>query len=347
MSSTYTNQTNQPPTSVASTDDENSSCEQPQGISVSVVIPIFDEAESLEELVAKIFAALLDWQIEVIAVDDGSRDNTWEIIANLALKYGARFQGHRHRSNFGKAEALSTGFSHATGDFIVTIDADLQDDPSEIPVLLERLEEGYDLVSGWKQRRKDPLSKTVPSRFFNFAARVISGIGLHDFNCGLKAYRREALADLNLYGELHRFIPILVHAEGFRVAEIPVRHFPRQHGRSKYGWKRLFKGFLDLITVLLLTRYLKRPGHFFGGIGLAIGSVGFAILGYFSVMKLLFNYGIGPRPLFFLGLLAVLFGAQMISTGIIGEFLLRLRGPDSKRVTHEVESTRSHLADRN
>ncbi len=292
-------------------------------VDISVVVPLFNEADSLVELALKICAALEGRRFEILFVDDGSRDSSWAAILALAAKHPSVVRGFRLRRNGGKAEALSTGFAHATGCRIVTIDADLQDDASEIPALLAKLEEGYDLVSGWKQRRQDPLSKTIPSRFFNFASRAASGLKLHDFNCGLKAYRREALANIRLYGELHRFIPVLVQAEGFRVTELPVRHFPRQHGISKYGWTRLVKGFLDLITVVMLTRYLKRPGHFFGGIGLAAGTAGLSILGYFSFMKIAFGEDIGPRPLFFLGMLLVLFSGQMISTGIIGEFLLR------------------------
>ncbi len=292
-------------------------------VAVSVVVPLFDEADTLEALAKQIQEALGSTSHEIVFVDDGSRDQSWERIQRLAAVQPNIIRGFRHRRNRGKAEALATGFAQACGRKVVTIDADLQDDPAEIPALVAKLDEGYDLVSGWKKSRKDPLSKTIPSRLFNFAARVASGLPLHDFNCGLKAYRREAIADLRLYGELHRFIPILVQAEGFRVTELPVRHFPRRHGQSKYGWKRFAKGALDLVTVVMLTRYLKRPGHFFGALGLASGSLGVCILGYLSIMKIFFDQGIDSRPLFFFGILATLFGGQLITTGFIGEFLLR------------------------
>jgi len=295
---------------------------------VSVVVPVFNEAETLETLFDRVGAALGERPYEILFIDDGSRDGSWAAISRLAEARPDQVRGFRHRRNFGKAEALATGFRYARGDRVVTIDADLQDEPAEIPALLDKIEEGYDLVSGWKRDRRDPWSKTVPSRFFNLAARAISGLRLHDFNCGLKAYRREVTEDLSLYGELHRFIPILAHSEGFRVAELPVRHHARLHGHSKYGWGRLFKGSLDLAAMVLLTRYLKRPGHFFGAIGLVLGAIGGGVLAYLSVLKLFFGDDIGPRPLFFFGILVTLLGAQMISTGFIGEFFLRHHAPD-------------------
>lgn len=292
-------------------------------VEISVVVPLFDEVNTLSTLAKSILQTLAGRSCEIIFVDDGSRDSSWAEIQTLALYDPERIRGFRHRRNFGKAEALSTGFAHARGQLVLTIDADLQDDPAEIPALIAKLEEGYDLVTGWKRDRKDPLSKTVPSRFFNFAARATSGLQLHDFNCGLKLYRREVTQDLHLYGELHRFTPILAHSEGYKIAELPVAHHPREHGISKYGWKRFLKGSLDLVTVVMLTRYLKRPGHFFGAIGLISGAAGAGILGYLSMMKIFFGVDIGPRPLFFLGMILVLFAGQLITTGIIGEFLLR------------------------
>lgn len=299
---------------------------EPNSMDFSIVVPLYNEAESLVELSSKIKETLDGYQFEIIFIDDGSRDNSWQIISELAAGNPKRIRGYQHRSNQGKAEALATGFQNVKGDIVITLDADLQDDPSEIFALKAKLDEGYDLVSGWKERRQDPLSKTIPSLFFNYATRVASGLHLHDFNCGLKAYRREALENIHLYGELHRFIPLLIHSEGYRVTELLVRHHPREHGVSKYGWKRLFKGALDLITVVLLTRYLKRPGHFFGAIGMIGGALGTGILAYLSTMKLFFGENIGPRPLFFLGLLLILFSGQMLSTGFLGEFLLRHRG---------------------
>lgn len=300
-------------------------------IDISVVVPLLNEQETLASITDGILSALSEKSVEIIFVDDGSRDQSWNEIRKLAERFPNQVRGFRHRRNFGKAAALSTGFSHARGELVATIDADLQDDPAEIPALISKLDEGYDVVSGWKKNRRDPISKTVPSRFFNFAARLVSGLSLHDFNCGLKLYRQEVAKTLNLYGELHRFTPILAYSDGFRIAELPVTHHPREHGVSKYGWKRFFKGSLDLITVVVLTRYLSRPGHFFGGIGLVSGFAGGAILSYLSAMKLLFGQSIDSRPLFFLGLLLVLFAGQMISTGIIGEFLLRHRSPSQSR----------------
>ncbi len=297
----------------------------PMHPSISVVVPLFNESATLAPLCERIGAALLGRSFEILLVDDGSRDDSWKTISELAVRNPSLVRGLRHRRNFGKADALATGFAHAAGSTIVTIDADLQDDPAEIPALLAKLDQGYDLVSGWKENRHDPISKTIPSRFFNAAARAISGLKLHDFNCGLKAYRREVVENLALYGELHRFIPILAHSEGFRVAEQSVRHFPRQHGSSKYGWGRFFKGSLDLAAVVLLTRYLKRPGHFFGAIGLVLGFLGGSSLAYLATLKIVLNQNIGARPLLFFGILATLLAAQMITTGFLGEFLLRHR----------------------
>ena len=294
-----------------------------ENVEVTVISPLFNESESLSELVRRISESLCHRQFEIILVDDGSTDDSWETIRQLVADNPLHVTGLRHRRNFGKAEALVTGFAEARGHYVVTIDADLQDDPAEIPALIYKLESGYDLVSGWKQNRRDPISKTLPSRFFNFAAQATSGLKLHDFNCGLKAYRREVTDTMNLYGELHRFIPILAHAEGYRITEIPVTHYPREHGKSKYGWGRLAKGALDLLTVIVLTRYLRRPGHFFGGIGLLAGTLGGITLAYLSFMKVVFNQPISSRPLFFFGILAVLFSGQMITTGIIGELVLR------------------------
>ncbi|MDQ8202376.1 glycosyltransferase family 2 protein [Pelagicoccus sp. SDUM812003] len=312
-------------------------------IEVSVVIPVFDEHETLDAMFQGVHAALRNRSLEIIFVDDGSRDGSWKEVCRLAAAHPGLVRGIRHRRNFGKAEALATGFAQARGEIVATMDADLQDDPTELPAMIAKLDEGFDLISGWKRDRHDPISKTIPSRFFNFAARAVSGLPLHDFNCGLKVYRREVTDDLNLYGELHRFTPILAHAEGYRVAELPVTHHAREYGKSKYGWKRFVKGFLDLMTIVLLTRYLKRPGHFFGAIGILCGGTGTAILGYLSVMKLFFGEDIGMRPLFFLGMILVLFGGQLISTGIIGEFLLRHSGekgvrPSSKKCENGLQA---------
>jgi glycosyltransferase involved in cell wall biosynthesis len=224
------------------------------------------------------------------------------------------------RRNFGKAAALDAGFRRARGQIIFTMDADLQDDPNEIPNFLAKLEEGNDVVSGWKKKRNDPLGKTLPSKLFNFTVSRASGLRLKDFNCGFKAYRSEAVQGLGLYGELHRYIPVLVHFRGFRVAEIAVVHHPRTSGSSKYGVERLVKGFFDLLTVLLITRYRTRPLHLFGGVGLVFALIGFSCLAYLTVIWFL-GHRIGTRPLLSFGVLMVLVGVQLVSTGLLGEMI--------------------------
>jgi len=226
----------------------------------------------------------------------------------------------RLRRNFGKAAALATGFDNARGETVVTIDGDLQDDPAEIPRLLAKLAEGYDLVSGWKTRRRDPLRRRIPSRIFNWVTGRVSGLRLHDMNCGLKAYRAEVVQGMRLYGELHRFIPVLAHYRGFRATELPVNHRPREHGRSRYGVERYVRGFLDLLTVSFIGRYRHRPLHLFGGLGLVLGAIGFVVLAYLTVLKAL-GHAIGDRPLLTLGVLLVVVGLQFFSLGLISEML--------------------------
>ena len=293
-------------------------------VKLSFVIPLFNEEATLAPLfqgILKVVEEKALGSFEVVFVDDGSTDGSWAEITALKKAHPDTVRALRFRRNLGKAAALSAGFREVSGEIVVTMDADLQDEPSEVPGLIERMDQGYDVVSGWKQMRRDPLSKTLPSRVFNWATRVASGVRLNDFNCGFKAYRADAVRNLDLYGELHRYIPVLLNANGYSVTEVPVSHNRRSHGASKYGWKRLFKGGLDLVTVLLLTRYLRRPGHFFGGFGLLSGFTGFAILAWLSAQKILFGAAIGNRPLFFLGILLLLLGAQLISTGLIGELI--------------------------
>lgn len=299
---------------------------------LSFVIPVLNEGETLDPLYAKIAATIQEHQLgpfEVIFVDDGSTDDSWSRVTTLAAAH-APVRGLRFRRNFGKAAALAAGFAEARGEVVFTLDADLQDDPEEIPRFLEKLDEGYDLVSGWKKDRHDPLEKRLPSKLFNAVACRAGGVQLHDMNCGFKAYRGEVPPTLNLYGELHRYMPVLAHAEGFRVTEIPVRHHPREHGVSKYGWKRYFKGLLDLLTVLATTRFLDRPGHLFGGLGLGASAFGFLILFYISCMKLIAGVPIGGRPLFFLGILLMLLGGQLISLGVIAELIIRFQRHDNR-----------------
>ncbi|MBA2277672.1 MAG: glycosyltransferase family 2 protein [Chloroflexia bacterium] len=257
---------------------------------------------------------------EILFVDDGSRDSTWRIIQQINAS-DPTVLGLRHRRNFGKAQALAHGFGIARGDVVVTLDGDLQDDPDELPRFLAMLDQGYDVVSGWKQRRQDPLGKTLPSRVFNWTVRQSTGVPLHDFNCGFKAYRREVTAAIRLYGELHRFTPVLAHAEGFRIGELPVRHHARRWGESKYGWSRLTKGFLDLLTVVFLTKYRQRPMHLFGLPGLLTLFIGVLIGLYLTFDKLVLGAPIGTRPLLFLSVLLVVIGAQFFGLGLLGEYL--------------------------
>lgn len=290
---------------------------------ISVVVPLLDEEGTLEELHEKLTRVLgsIGDPYEILFVDDGSRDRSSKIIAALAERDPA--VGYVcFRRNFGKSAALDAGFRRARGEIVVTMDADLQDDPEEIPRLLAALDEReLDLVSGWKQKRHDPPSKTLPSRLFNFTVRTLTGLKLNDFNCGLKAYRAEAIDGLDLYGELHRYVPVLVAWRGFAVGEIAVNHHPRKWGHSKYGIERMAKGFFDLLTVILLTRYRRRPLHLFGWAGLTMFLLGFGCLAYLTVLWFLGMGPIGTRPLLFLGLLLVMVGVQLVSTGLLGEMI--------------------------
>jgi dolichol-phosphate mannosyltransferase len=288
---------------------------------ISVVVPVHDEERSVALLQDELAAALepLDEPWETVFVDDGSTDGTFAALTRLhAAHDGVRVV--RLRRNFGKSAALQAGFEQARGDVIVTIDGDLQDDPAEIPRLLAKLDEGFDLVSGWKAKRRDPLTRRLPSRLFNAVTGRVSGLRLHDFNCGLKAYRVEVVRDQRLYGELHRFIPVLAHYRGYRVAELPVNHRPREHGRSRYGVERYVRGFLDLLTVTFMGRYRHRPLHLFGGLGLLLGAVGTAVLVYLTVLKAT-GEAIGHRPLLTLGVLLVVVGVQLVSLGLVSELV--------------------------
>ncbi|PSQ97993.1 MAG: glycosyltransferase [Bacteroidetes bacterium SW_9_63_38] len=299
---------------------------------LSVIVPAYEEAEPLPELGERIRAVCEDAGLtfQVWIVDDGSRDGTWAAVQALHEE-DARIAGLQLQRNYGKSAALAVGFEHAQGTYVVTMDADLQDDPAEIPALIDMLEEGdYDLVSGWKRERKDPLSKTIPSRFFNWVTRMSSGLPLHDFNCGLKAYRREVVKSVDVYGELHRYIPLLAKWAGYdRVAEKPVEHHPRKYGETKFGVDRFGKGFLDLVTVVFLTRFAVRPMHFFGGVGTLTFTTGVAINLWLTIDKLVYGHPIGERPLLLLGLLLILFGAQMFTTGLLGEMMIQPRMQDT------------------
>jgi len=288
---------------------------------ISIVIPLHNEERSVALLYEELQAALepLAQEWEAVFVDDGSGDGSFAALTRLH-DGNENVRVVRLRRNFGKAAALAAGFGQARGETVVTIDADLQDDPAEIPRLLVKLEEGFDLVSGWKTRRRDPLRRRVLSRIFNWVTGRVSGLRLHDMNCGLKAYRAEVVRGMPLYGELHRFIPVLAQYRGFRVAELPVNHRPREHGRSRYGVERYVRGFLDLLTVSFIGRYRHRPLHLFGGLGLILGLLGVAILVYLTVVKAL-GHAIGERPLLTLGVLLVVVGLQFFSLGLISEML--------------------------
>jgi glycosyltransferase involved in cell wall biosynthesis len=288
---------------------------------VSVVVPVHDEERSVALLYDELRSALepLDAPWEAIFVDDGSTDGTFSALTRLHNSE-QNVRVVRLRRNFGKAAALVAGFDQARGETVVTIDGDLQDDPAEIPRLLAKLDEGFDLVTGWKTHRRDPLSRRLLSRIFNRVTSAFSGVRLHDMNCGLKAYRAEVVHGLRLYGELHRFIPVLAHYRGFRIAELPVNHRPREHGRSRYGVERYLRGFLDLLTVSFIGRYRHRPLHLFGGFGFLLGLIGSAILVYLTVLKVL-GHAIGQRPLLMLGVLLVVIGIQFFSLGLISEMI--------------------------
>lgn len=288
---------------------------------ISVVVPLFNEAHTLGALYGELRAALdpLGRAWQVVFVDDGSTDGSYAELARLHEESDNVFVV-RLRRNFGKAAALTAGFLQASGRVIVTLDADLQDDPAEIPRLLARLDEGFDVVSGWKADRRDPLTRRLFSKVFNGAVRLLSGVRLHDVNCGLKVYRAEVTCDVRIYGELHRFLPVLAHHRGYGVAELPVNHRPRRHGRSRYGIERYLRAFLDLLTVSFIERYRYRPLHLFGNLGLMLAAGGACILAYLSALKIS-GAAIGQRPLLFLGVLLVVVGIQLLSLGLVGEML--------------------------
>jgi glycosyltransferase involved in cell wall biosynthesis len=294
-------------------------------LALSFVIPVLNEVESVGMLYERLCDELerLGQSWEVIFVDDGSRDGTFETLRAIHER-DSRVHVIRFRRNFGKTPALVAGFQQARGEIVFTLDADLQDDPAEIGRFLEKLDQGYDLVSGWKYPRLDPWTKTFPSRVFNGMVSATTGVKLHDINCGFKAYRRELLDDIKLYGELHRFIPVLAHQRGFRVTEIPVTHHPRQFGKSKFGARRFLRGFLDLLMVLFLMTYLRTPLRLFGTLGILSFLIGIAIDGYVVLDRLLpfgSNEPIHNRPLLFVGILFLIFGVSFILTGLQSEMI--------------------------
>jgi len=305
---------------------------------VSVVIPIYDEAGTLEELHRELseLAAVQGYDLQVVMVDDGSSDGSWEIIERLAER-DPRVLGIRFRRNFGKAAALSAGFDVATGEIIVTIDADLQDSPAEIPKLLAKLDDGFDVVSGWKVERHDPWHKRWPSKAFNYLVGRLTGVRLHDHNCGLKCFRRDVIHEIRLYGELHRFVPVLAAARGFRVGETPVEHRPRRSGRSKYGLSRIPKGLLDLLTVQFITRFGQRPQHWLGSAGLVSLVLGLLGMGYLAIIWVVSRLPgqsaeaavhLHETAALYYSLVLVLIGTQLVATGFVAEMIAALVSRD-------------------
>ncbi|MCX7834044.1 MAG: glycosyltransferase family 2 protein [Ignavibacteria bacterium] len=291
---------------------------------ISVVIPLYNEEESLLELHKTLKKVLenMNCNYEVLFIDDGSTDKSWEKIKEIR-KENPFVRGIKLRKNYGKSSALDIGFRHSGGDIIITMDADLQDDPQEIPELVSIINSGYDLVSGWKKIRYDPFIKKYTSRFFNLVTSKISGIRLHDFNCGLKAYRKEVIDSIRVYGELHRYIPALAHIQGFKVTEKVVKHHPRKYGKTKFGASRFVKGFFDLLTVLFTTRFIRRPLHLFGTLGLISFILGTGITIYLTVLKFLYGEYLTNRPLFLVGILFIILGVQLFSIGLIGEMITK------------------------
>lgn len=290
---------------------------------ISVVIPLLNEEESLRPLFAEIKKAVkpLKQDHEIIFIDDGSSDKSLEILKNIAaLDNKVKFISFR--KNYGKSAALHVGFQEVTGDVTITMDADLQDDPAEIPNLIAKLEEGFDLVSGWKKKRYDPFIKRTTSKFFNYVTKVSSNIDIHDFNCGLKAYRSEVVKSIKVYGELHRYIPVLAAWQGFKISEIPVLHHPRRYGKTKFGISRFFKGFVDLITVIFTTRYIRRPMHLFGFLGALSFLMGLIVNIYLTISWFVNHIALSNRPLLFLGMLLIIVGVQFFSVGLLGEMMV-------------------------
>lgn len=296
---------------------------------ISVVIPVFNEEESLPHVYRELDSVAKQLKnFEIIFIDDGSTDSSLPLLKNLAQRK-KNIRVFSFRKNLGKSEALTLGFQKAKGEYIITLDADLQDKPSEIEKLLKKAKSGYDLVSGWRKNRKDPVKKVLSSHFFNFIARLIWGLRLHDYNCGLKVYTRACAKSLHLYGGLHRFVPLLAHQQGFRVAEMEVVHAKRKFGRSKYGFSKLWRDLPDIFTMLFLSRYADRPLHFFGWFGTAVFLIGVGILGYLTVLKLQ-GHGIGERPILFLGMLLVISGLQVLFTGILADLIINLAKQQTK-----------------
>ncbi|MBP7310855.1 MAG: glycosyltransferase family 2 protein [Candidatus Cloacimonetes bacterium] len=318
---------------------------------LSFVIPVLNEIDSLEILYREILANCREYEYEIIFVDDGSSDGGFAVMEKMAQS-DSRLKLIRFRRNFGKAAALQIGFNIACGDIVFTMDADLQDNPKEIPSFLQKLDEGYDLVSGWKKRRHDPWHKTIPSKLFNYVTAKYFRLKLNDFNCGFKAYRLPLVKELNIYGEMHRYIPALANALGYRVGEIAVEHRARSFGKSKYGIERYLRGFFDLMTVKMITQYIKSPLYLFGRVGIFSTMLGLGVTLYLSILKIFWGQPLSNRPLLFLGMLLILGGLQFISLGLISELIVNRfkqgsKLPVSIRETRNLEDQHTPTKDSN
>lgn len=294
---------------------------------ISVVIPLLNEEESLNELVEWILKVIYENNLncEILLIDDGSTDASWRVITELSKKH-TEVKGIKFRRNYGKSAGLNVGFANAKGDVIITMDADLQDSPEEIPDLYNMIvNDGYDIVSGWKKKRYDPITKTLPTKLFNWATRKMSNINLHDFNCGLKAYSQEVVKNIEVYGEMHRYIPVIAKTAGFsKIGEKVVKHQSRKYGKTKFGWERFINGLLDLISIHFVGRFGKRPMHFFGLIGTLSFLFGLVIAFYLAIAKFAFHeYKMTERPVFYFGLLAMVIGVQLFLAGFLGELISR------------------------
>ena len=288
---------------------------------LSIVIPVYNEEESIYELYFNLIEVLNNYDHEIIFIDDGSTDKTFSKINEL-MKVNLNIFCRSFKINQGKAAALMSGFAMTDGDIIITMDGDLQDDPKEIPKFIEMINEGYDMVSGWKFKRNDPITKTLPSKFFNWLTRKLTKVNIHDSNCGFKAYKKEVVKNLNIYGELHRYIPALVNYKGYKIGEVKVEHHARKFGKSKYGFERLLKGFFDLITVKFIITYMDRPLHFFGKLSFLFGGIGCLIGVYMVYLKILTDTILGKQPLLLLGILLILLSAMFFSLGLISELII-------------------------
>lgn len=301
---------------------------------ISIIVPVYNEEESLDKLHEWIARVMKNepQSYEILFIDDGSSDTSWEVITQLSAQY-PEAKGIRFQSNFGKSAALNTGFRYCQGQVVITMDADLQDSPDEIPALYKMVqEEGYDMVSGWKKKRHDPINKTLPSKLFNKTTAIVTGIPLHDFNCGLKAYAKRVVKSIEVYGEMHRYIPAIAKWAGFKkIGEKVVQHYPRKYGTTKFGMERYLKGYLDLLSITFVGRYGKRPMHFFGFWGTLMFLAGFGIALYLSYAKIFLDaYRMTDRPLFYFGLVAMMIGVQLFLAGFLGEMLSRT-SPDKNK----------------